>query len=74
MKGVTGTMGRLSGGPGWPRQGLYGPATVDFRFVQLAEMEAADLAPADPRPLRRPRQLNRNNWLALVKKPSFFSP
>ena len=41
MKGVTGTMGRLSGGPGWPRQGLDGPATVDSRFVHLAEIEAA---------------------------------
>ena len=41
MKGVTDTMGWLSGVPGWPRQGLYGPATVDSRFVHLAEMEAA---------------------------------
>ena len=44
MKGVAGTMGRLSGGPGWPRQGLYGSATVDFRIPDLAEMEAAGVS------------------------------
>ena len=48
MKGVTGTMGRLSGVPGWPRRDLYGSATVDSRFVSLTEMEAARRVASGP--------------------------
>ena len=41
MEGVTGTMAWLSHVPDCSRAGLYGPANIDFRIPDLAEMEAA---------------------------------
>ena len=41
FKSVTGMMARLSHEPAGPRRRLYGSGTVDFRIVQLFEMEVA---------------------------------
>ena len=41
MEGVAGTMAWLSHVPGCSRAGLYGYATVDFRFVRQLRLQRA---------------------------------